>query len=132
MDACTPALKSQILAGTVRLAGQVKTVITGDVPRVRFIPDGFPVADQNMTGLEAGTPGAHVSVIGNLGSTVVTKLIAGLDGALVTRMVTGDVLTMNIRQLPIPDHVTDRPPSGEHPTTTGFHPTNSLQPAPSS
>jgi len=44
-------------------------------------------------------------------------------------MLTVDALTMNIRRVPLPNHVPDCPVCGEQPTITAIDPANYIQPA---
>ena len=73
--------------------------------------------------------GAVVGVFGSLEATEAVKLIAGVGEPLVARMLTVDALTMNIRRVPLPNHVPDCPVCGEQPTITAIDPANYIQPA---
>ena len=84
---------------------------------------------ESATCKEAGVLGAVVGVIGSLEATEAVKLIAGVGEPLVARMLTVDALTMNIRRVPLPNHVPDCPVCGEQPTITAIDPANYIQPA---
>ena len=110
-DACVLAGKPYIHAGVVGFAGQVMTVIPGEGPCYRCIFRDMPAAGEIPTCKEA------------------VKLIAGVGEPLVARMLTVDALTMNIRRVPLPNHVPDCPVCGEQPTITAIDPANYIQPA---
>ena len=127
--ACVLAGKPYIHAGVVGFAGQVMTVIPGEGPCYRCIFRDMPAAGEIPTCKEAGVLGAVVGVIGSLEATEAVKLIAGVGEPLVARMLTVDALTMNIRRVPLPNHVPDCPVCGEQPTITAIDPANYIQPA---
>lgn len=128
-DACVLAGKPYIHAGVVGFSGQVMTVIPGEGPCYRCIFRDMPAAGEIPTCKEAGVLGAVVGVIGSLEATEAVKLIVSVGEPLVGRILTVDALTMNIRRVPLPSHVSDCPVCGEHPTITAINAANYIQPA---
>ena len=108
---------------------QVMTVIPGEGPCYRCIFRDMPAAGEIPTCKEAGVLGAVVGVIGSLEATEAVKLIVGVGEPLVGRMLTVDALNMNIRRVPLPEHVPDCPVCGEQPTITAIDSANYIQPA---
>ncbi|PST49228.1 thiazole biosynthesis adenylyltransferase ThiF [Bifidobacterium callitrichos] len=128
-DACVLAGRPFIHAGVVGFAGQVMTVVPGQGPCYRCVFGDMPAAGEVPTCREAGVLGSVVGVIGSLEATEALKLIIGVGEPLVGRMLTVDALTMNIRRVPLPDHVPDCPVCGDRPTITSLDPARYVQPA---
>ncbi|NEG95730.1 molybdopterin-synthase adenylyltransferase MoeB [Bifidobacterium sp. SMB2] len=128
-DACVLAGKPFIHGGVVRFAGQLMTYVPGEGPCYRCIFREMPAAGEVPTCREAGVLGAAVGVIGSLQAVEAVKMITGAGDLLTARMLTVDLLTMNIRTVPLPGHEPDCPVCGDHPTITTLEPDNYIQPA---
>ncbi|PJM72814.1 adenylyltransferase [Bifidobacterium primatium] len=128
-DACVLAGKPFIHGGVVRFAGQLMTYVPGEGPCYRCIFREMPAAGEVPTCREAGVLGAAVGVVGSLQAVEAVKMITGAGDLLTARMLTVDLLTMNIRTVPLPRHEPDCPVCGEHPTITALEPDNYIQPA---
>ena len=116
-------------AGLLCFAVLCMTVGPGEGPGFGCIVRDVPAAGEIRTCKEAGVLGAVVGVIGSLEATEAVKLIVGVGEPLVGRMLTVDALNMNIRRVPLPEHVPDCPVCGEQPTITAIDPANYIQPA---
>ncbi|MBW3087254.1 HesA/MoeB/ThiF family protein [Bifidobacterium sp. 82T24] len=128
-DACVLAGKPFVHGGVVRFSGQLMDYVPGEGPCYRCIFREMPAAGEVPTCREAGVLGAAVGVIGSLQAVEAVKMITGAGELLTARMLTVDLLTMNIRRVPLPEREPDCPVCGDHPTITTLDPDNYIQPA---
>ncbi|PWG60227.1 HesA/MoeB/ThiF family protein [Bifidobacterium catulorum] len=128
-DACVLAGKPFIHGGVVRFSGQLMDYVPGKGPCYRCIFREMPAAGEVPTCREAGVLGAAVGVIGSLQAVEAVKMITGAGDLLTARMLTVDLLSMNIRAVPLPEHEPGCPVCGDHPTITTLDPDNYIQPS---
>ena len=113
-DACVLAGKPYSHAGAVGFAGQTMTYVPGRGPCLRCLLNEVP--HNSITCSEAGVLGAALGVIGSFQAAEAIKYILGKGELLTGKVLSVDVLSMDIRVHSIRHSDPDCPVCGRAPT----------------
>lgn len=100
-DACVLAGRPLSHAAILRFEGQVTTIVPGRGPCYRCLYPDAPPPGAVPSCQEAGILGATAGVVGSIQAVEVLKLILGIDGCLVGRLLVCDTRAMTFQQVPV-------------------------------
>ncbi len=113
-DACVLAGKPFSHGGVLAFHGQTMTYVPGQGPCFRCIFGDIPPKHLVESAKTTGVVGAMAGVIGSLQALEAVKYITGKGSLLTGRLLTADALTMKVRTVDLPDHVSTCPMCGDH------------------
>ena len=90
-------------AGILGLNGQLMTYVPGKGPCYRCIFGEEPKQGEAPTAKEGGVIGPIAGIVGSFQAAEATKYITGVGRLLTGKMLTFDLLTGRIREVPLPD-----------------------------
>jgi molybdopterin-synthase adenylyltransferase len=104
-DACIRLGKAFSHAGILGMYGQTMTVVPGKGPCYRCVFGDSPPPGTVPTTREAGVLGTVPGVLGAVQATEAIKYLLGCGRLLVGRLLTWDALSMNFREIRLPEEM---------------------------
>lgn len=102
-DGCVEKGKPYSHAGILGLNGQLMTYVPGKGPCYRCIFGEEPKPGEAPTAKEGGVIGPIAGIVGSFQAAEAMKYITGVGRLLTGKMLTFDLLTGRIREVPLPD-----------------------------